>query len=780
MKRRFMKVVVLIAMFFAIIPASAHATGIGNYGANLESAAYATNVNPFVGLYGQCTWYCWGRAYEKCGVSLPCRGNANNWLNEAAWDTTPSENSIAVWTSGFPGHVAFVEAVDGNTIYISEANLDSIIYSEGYMNAANGGYRSTYGNLPYSSNWPGRAKPDGYIHLGSTPASSTPSPVSLHFEKGERTSSGSTNAILATRLTISGALMTDVSRIGAYIYSASGNELAHIDEAAGIDYNYGYLDIWYDVNSELHYTLSSGTSYRYKFFAVVGGTTYWSDEWSFQTSRPKINFDMGDRFSKSETNAVLSTRITLEGAVMTQVSHIGVYLYNAAGQELTHIYEDAGIDKNYNYLDIWYDINTELHYSLTRGTTYRYRFFGVINGETFWGDELSFTTDGPIDTTPPTIANIEITDITDDGYTVSCNVTDDGIISRVEFPTWTLNNDQDDLIWHQGNISGNTASYRVKTSDHNYETDCFYRTHIYAWDVNGNKMSAAVQDVYIGTVKASWIYLNQTSIAMEKGEISFITATVTPANALNKKVEWNSSNPSVATVNDGMITAVGIGTTTITAEVEAVSATCNITVSENMTGRMQVSVESKSASSGDTIDVAIKIDNNPGIAMTQFQITYDTSLILDSVIAGDIFSTSDYIPGVIEMNPYTLMFYSTKADLTENGTLATLKFHIAEDVVEGSTFSINIGGISCNIDENKVGIKFTNGRITIEDVIFGDVNRDGAVNGLDVLRLGKYLTGWNVEVDLAAADVNGDGEVNGLDQLRLAKYCAGWPVSLGT
>ena len=96
---------------------------------NWECGAYSTN-NPFAqsSLYGQCTWYAYGRALELTGKSLPCRGNAGTWYSVAesnGWSvgSTPRANSIAVFStySGY-GHVAYVEAVNGSTVTLSEAN----------------------------------------------------------------------------------------------------------------------------------------------------------------------------------------------------------------------------------------------------------------------------------------------------------------------------------------------------------------------------------------------------------------------------------------------------------------------------------------------------------------------------------------------------------------------------------------------------------------------------------------------------------------------------------
>ncbi len=49
----------------------------------------------------------------------------------------------------------------------------------------------------------------------------------------------------------------------------------------------------------------------------------------------------------------------------------------------------------------------------------------------------------------------------------------------------------------------------------------------------------------------------------------------------------------------------------------------------------------------------------------------------------------------------------------------------------------------------------------------------------DLLRLQKYLAGWDVKIDEAAADCNGDGQISKADLLRLQKYLAGWDVKLG-
>jgi surface antigen len=96
------------------------------------------------------------------------------------------------------------------------------------------------------------------------------------------------------------------------------------------------------------------------------------------------------------------------------------------------------------------------------------------------------------DTTPPTISNAQITDVNDEGFTITCQVTDtDSGIASVLFPTWTDANGQDDIVWHRATINGNTASYRVLYSQHHNELGT-YTVHAYAYDGAGNTSAAAL------------------------------------------------------------------------------------------------------------------------------------------------------------------------------------------------------------------------------------------------------------------------------------------------
>lgn len=116
------------------------------------------------------------------------------------------------------------------------------------------------------------------------------------------------------------------------------------------------------------------------------------------------------------------------------------------------------------------------------------------------GNEKSVGTSYVFPEKGPTISNVKVTDVSARGYTVKCTVksTSEMGVARVQFPTWTTKNGQDDCAvdwWNnskvKGTISGNTVTFRVNASEHNYETG-YYMTHIYAYDKIGNATSVAI------------------------------------------------------------------------------------------------------------------------------------------------------------------------------------------------------------------------------------------------------------------------------------------------
>ena len=84
----------------------------------------------------------------------------------------------------------------------------------------------------------------------------------------------------------------------------------------------------------------------------------------------------------------------------------------------------------------------------------------------------------------------------------------------------------------------------------------------------------------IGVQAVTGVTLNKNTTTIKVGGTETLTATVEPANATNKAVTWSSSDASIATVKDGVVTAVTPGTAkiTVTTVDGNKTATCEVTV----------------------------------------------------------------------------------------------------------------------------------------------------------------------------------------------------------
>lgn len=104
------------------------------------------------------------------------------------------------------------------------------------------------------------------------------------------------------------------------------------------------------------------------------------------------------------------------------------------------------------------------------------------------------------------------------------------------------------------------------------------------------KIAAPTCEVTVDPVAVTGITLDKTTLALiVDGDPATLTATVTPEDATDKTVVWTTSDASVATVANGVVTAVMNGTATITATAtngtedttDDKEATCTVTVSPN-------------------------------------------------------------------------------------------------------------------------------------------------------------------------------------------------------
>lgn len=215
-------------------------------------------------------------------------------------------------------------------------------------------------------------------------------------------------------------------------------------------------------------------------------------------------------------------------------------------------------------------------------------------------------------------------------------------------------------------------------------------------------------------VKATGITLNNSSLALNPGQTSQLTATVLPSNATNKSVTWKSSNTSVATVSStGLVTAVSKGNASVTATTADgtnLSASCQVTVTAAPTpsgkaakgdlvlSGSETSIQPLFVTPGDTKAVAyVYLTNNePDYEFCGFQadiylpegvsIVKATTSILtqEEDIFGELTSTHSVEIRQKSDHWFTLCFSSVnKPFAARNGSVMKLYLNVPQDFSGG-------------------------------------------------------------------------------------------------
>ena len=100
--------------------------------------------------------------------------------------------------------------------------------------------------------------------------------------------------------------------------------------------------------------------------------------------------------------------------------------------------------------------------------------------------------------------------------------------------------------------------------------------------VNLQNRVTALENQQSATVRVTGVSLNNSTLTLNVGGTNTLIATVLPSNATNKSVIWSTNNSSVASVNNGLVTAhaKGQATITVTTADGGYSASCSVTVNE--------------------------------------------------------------------------------------------------------------------------------------------------------------------------------------------------------
>ncbi|MBR4505142.1 MAG: Ig-like domain-containing protein, partial [Candidatus Methanomethylophilaceae archaeon] len=251
------------------------------------------------------------------------------------------------------------------------------------------------------------------------------------------------------------------------------------------------------------------------------------------------------------------------------------------------------------------------------------------------------------------------------------------------------------------------------------------------------------QDNKDSTVKVTGVTLYPSETSLQVGSTSTLTAKVAPANASNKIVTWSSDAPSVATVINGQVTAVSVGTATITATTAdgGFKAYCKVTVTTD-----------KIAVTGITLDketLKLRTSGTGTLAATVMPQGATDKTVSWSTSDASVVAVSNGV--LTAISPGTATITATTAD-------GGFKASCVVTVIDSAAVS--------SVDDAVLKV-------------YGNVNGDKTIDSNDLSLLQSLVDlGTNVTDSNVMADANNDGKIDVKDIAVVQKIIARQPTEI--
>lgn len=210
----------------------------------------------------------------------------------------------------------------------------------------------------------------------------------------------------------------------------------------------------------------------------------------------------------------------------------------------------------------------------------------------------------------------------------------------------------------------------------------------------------AVCDVTVTPIPVTGVSLDKTTASLFVGNTVTLTPTVSPAEADNKNVTWSTSNSTVATVNNGVVTgaAAGVATITVTTVDQSKTATCLVTVAAAPIAITGVAVSP--ATLGLTVGgqtSTLSVVYTPANANTQKSVAWSTS---NSAVAGVNATTGVVSPVAVGVATITVTVVDT-SDVSRTATcfvtVSPAPVRVTGVTVNPTTLSLSAGGATGSI-----------------------------------------------------------------------------------
>lgn len=178
------------------------------------------------------------------------------------------------------------------------------------------------------------------------------------------------------------------------------------------------------------------------------------------------------------------------------------------------------------------------------------------------------------------------------------------------------------------------GNYEFTVTEKDYEVFVNENTHVYTLkDENIACSTLTIVNPCTG------IKLDRDTLTIARGETATLTATVEPADTTDKVV-WSSADKTIATVENGVVTAFGLGETTITAACGDKTASCKVTVTKATIAGTADIYTKEGFFYGATLGASPLITND-GWETAKFTIKWYRDGEADSIATGDKYTLGE-------------------------------------------------------------------------------------------------------------------------------------------
>lgn len=278
-------------------------------------------------------------------------------------------------------------------------------------------------------------------------------------------------------------------------------------------------------------------------------------------------------------------------------------------------------------------------------------------------------------------------------------------------------------------LDGDIVKFRFKVKDTvskfgNYEFtvtekdyDIFANNETYTYTLKDENIACSTLTI---VNPCTGIKLDRDTLTIARGETATLTATVEPADTTNTIV-WSSENDNIATVENGVVTAVGLGETTITAACGDKTASCKVTVTKATIAGTANIYTKEGFFYGATLGASPLITNDGWeTAITTIKWYRDGEA--DSIATGDKYKIGEKDIGkqlyiIVTADKYTGELKSKLTDVIEKAT----KDAPAKPIIEANENVITVTNVDPNAEYMLMGdvTDFKFGKATTFKVNYG-------------------------------------------------------------